>query len=111
MLTALEEHFPPEARWTHPEGGFFVWAELPPYLDAKAMLAEAVERGVTYVPGDGFYPDGRTGRNCLRLAFCYAEPEAITEGIGRLAEVLEDRLELYRSFIAAGALPAVDGAA
>ncbi len=110
MLEAIEEHFPAEAHYTRPEGGFFVWVELPPFVDTKAMLAEAVERGVTYVPGDGFFPDGR-GRNCMRLAFCYAEPEAIREGIMRLAEVLEDRLELYRAFIAAGALPAREGAA
>jgi 2-aminoadipate transaminase len=106
MLSALEEHFPPEVRWTRPEGGFFVWVELPSFIDAGALLAEAVEHGVTFVPGSAFYPDGR-GRNCMRLAFCYAEPEAITEGIRRLAEVIEDRLELYRAFIAAGALPAV----
>lgn len=104
MLAALDEYFPPEAHWTRPEGGFFVWVELPEFVDTQTMLAEAVEHGVTYVPGDGFYPDGR-GRNCMRLAFCYAEPAAITEGIKRLAEVLEDRLELYRAFIAAGALP------
>lgn len=110
MLEAIEEHFPAEASWTHPEGGFFVWVELPPFVDTKVMLAEAVERGVTYVPGDGFFPDGR-GLNCMRLAFCYAEPEAIREGIVRLAEVLEDRLELYRAFIAAGALPVREGVA
>lgn len=103
MIAALEEHFPPEARWTKPDGGFFVWVELPPYVDCATMLAEAVERGVTYAPGDGFYPDGR-GRNCMRLAFCYAQPAAISEAIRRLAEVIEDRLELYRAFIAAGAL-------
>lgn len=103
MLAALDEHFPPEARWTRPEGGFFVWVELPAYVDASSMLAEAVEHGVTYVPGDGFYPDGR-GRNCMRLAFCYAEPDKIAEGIERLAAVIEDRLELYRAFIAAGAI-------
>jgi 2-aminoadipate transaminase len=105
MLAALDEHFPPEARWTRPEGGFFVWVELPLYVDCASMLAEAVEHGVTFVPGDGFFPDGR-GRNCMRLAFCYAEPSAIAEGIRRLAEVIEDRLELYRAFIAAGALVA-----
>ena len=104
MLEALDEYFPSEARWTRPEGGFFVWVELPEFLDTGAMLAEAVDNGVTFVPGDGFFPDGR-GRNCMRLAFCYAEPESIREGIARLAEVLEDRLELYRAFIAAGALP------
>jgi len=110
MLTALAEHFPPEARWTCPEGGFFVWVELPGFLDTQVMLAEAVERGVTFVPGDSFYPDGR-GRNCMRLAFCYAEPERIEEGIRRLAEVLEDRLELYRAFMAAGAMPVKEGVA
>jgi len=110
MLAALNEHFPKEARWTCPEGGFFVWVELPAFLDTGVMLAEAVERGVTFVPGDSFFPDGR-GRNCMRLAFCYAEPERIEEGIRRLAEVLSDRLELYRAFMAAGALPAEEGAA
>ena len=105
MIAALEEHFPPEARWTKPEGGFFIWVELPAYVDCANMLAEAVERGVTYAPGDGFYPDGTTGKNCMRLAFCYAQPEAIEEAIRRLAEVIDDRLELYRAFIAAGALP------
>jgi 2-aminoadipate transaminase len=104
MLAALEEEFPSEARWTVPEGGFFVWVELPSFVDTTTMLAEAVERGVTFTPGDAFFPDGR-GRNCMRLAFCYAEPEAIAEGIARLAEVIEDRLQLYRAFIAAGALP------
>ncbi|MDF1542109.1 MAG: PLP-dependent aminotransferase family protein [Anaerosomatales bacterium] len=106
MLAALEEYFPAEVRWTRPEGGFFVWVEMPSFIDAGALLAEAVEHGVTFVPGSAFYPDGR-GRNCMRLAFCYAEPEAITEGIRRLSEVIEDRLDLYRAFIDAGALPAV----
>lgn len=104
MIESLTEHFPAEARWTVPAGGFFVWVEMPSFLDCKSILAEAVERGVTYVPGDAFYPDGR-GRNCMRLAFCYVEPDAIREGIRRLAEVLEDRLELYRAFQAAGVLP------
>lgn len=103
MLEALAEHLPPEVRYTRPEGGFFVWVELPEFLDVKPLLAGAVEAGVTYVPGDAFYPDGR-GRNCMRLAFCFAEPDAIREGVRRLAEVLEDRLELYRAFQAAGVL-------
>ncbi|MDP2300550.1 MAG: PLP-dependent aminotransferase family protein, partial [Actinomycetota bacterium] len=106
MLEALAEHFPAEAHWTMPEGGFFVWVEMPSFLDLKSIIAEAVEHGVTYVPGDAFFPDGR-GRNCMRLAFCFAEPDAIRVGIRRLAEVLDDRLELYRAFAVAGVLPAV----
>ena len=104
MLDALEEFFPPEATWTRPEGGFFVWVTLPPYVDANSMLAEALEHGVIYAPGDSFYPDGVRGRNSMRLNFSYESPENIREAIRRLAEVVEDRLELYRAFIAAGAI-------
>ena len=104
MLDALDEFFPPEATWTRPEGGFFVWVTLPSYVDANSMLAEALEHGVIYAPGDSFYPDGKRGRNSMRLNFSYESPESIREAIRRLAEVIEDRLELYRAFIAAGAI-------
>lgn len=104
MLAALEEHFPPEATWTHPEGGFFVWVTLPEYMDTGSMLAEALEAGVTYVPGDSFFPDGTQGKNCMRINFSYETPENIEEAIRRLAGVIEDRLELYRAFIEAGAI-------
>jgi 2-aminoadipate transaminase len=105
MLDALSEFFPADVTWTHPEGGFFVWVTLPAHLDTKALLAEAVQHGVTFVPGSDFFPDGRGG-NCMRLAFCYESPEQITEGVRRLAEVCEDKLELYRAFVATGAVPA-----
>ena len=104
MLAALEEYFPPEATWTHPEGGFFVWVTLPQYVDANSMLAEALDHGVIYAPGDSFFPDGKRGRNSMRLNFSYESPENIEEAIRRLSEVIEDRLELYRAFIAAGAI-------
>lgn len=104
MLAALEEYFPPEASWTHPEGGFFLWVTLPKYVDTGSMLADALEAGVTFCPGDSFYVDGVTGRNCMRLNFSYETPENITEAIRRLAKVIEERLELYRAFIDAGAI-------
>ena len=104
MLDALDEYFPPEATWTHPEGGFFVWVTLPQYVDANSMLAEALDHGVIYAPGDSFFPDGKRGRNSMRLNFSYESPENIEEAIRRLAEVIEDRLELYRAFIATGAI-------
>ncbi|MCI8424336.1 MAG: PLP-dependent aminotransferase family protein [Adlercreutzia sp.] len=105
MLAALEEFFPPEATWTHPEGGMFLWVTLPDYMDTDSMLAEALEAGVTYVPGNSFFPDGKTGRNSMRVNFSFEEPASITEAIRRLAGVIEERLELYRVFINAGALP------
>lgn len=104
MLAALEEYFPPEATWTHPEGGFFVWVTLPAYVDTGSMLSVALENGVTYTPGDGFFPDGTSGKNCMRIAFCFESPENLTEAVRRLAAVIEECLELYRAFIQAGAI-------
>ena len=106
MLAALDEHFPAEATWTRPEGGFFVWVTLPSYMDTGSMLSVALENGVTYTPGDGFYPGGSAGKNCMRIAFCYESPENLAEAVKRLAAVINDRLELYRAFIDAGAIKA-----
>jgi 2-aminoadipate transaminase len=105
MLDALDEFFPPEAKWTHPDGGFFVWVTLPAYVDTPQMLSIALEAGVTFVPGDGCYPsDSGKGRNAMRIAFCYEEPKNLREAIRRLSLVIEERLKLYRAFIVAGAL-------
>jgi len=99
MLEGLERHFPPEARWTTPAGGFYVWVTLPEYFDSQAMLAAAVERRVAYVPGTAFYPDG-SGHDRLRLAFCYPPEADITEGVRRLGELLADEEQLFHSFSA-----------
>ena len=96
MLQALAEHFPAGATWTRPAGGFYVWATLPDYVDARAMLAAAVERKVAYVPGTAFYPDGR-GADRMRLAFCYPPEEQIREGVARLGSLLRDQEQRYRS--------------
>ncbi len=104
MLAALNRYFPPEVTWTHPEGGFFVWVTLPKYMDTTSMLPDALAAGVTYVPGDGCFPDGKRGRNCMRIAFCYESPENIEEAIRRLAEVIDDQMGLYRAFLEAGAI-------
>jgi DNA-binding transcriptional MocR family regulator len=96
MLAALDAHFPAEASWTTPHGGFYVWASLPRYFDATAMLAAAVERLVAYVPGTAFYADGQ-GRDRMRLSFCYPTEDAINEGVRRLGSLLADEEMLYRS--------------
>ena len=89
MLEALERSFPPGSTWTRPSGGFYVWASLPPGLDASALLPTAVEHRVAYVPGTAFYPDGR-GRDAMRLAFCYPPEDRIREGIRRLGDLLRN---------------------
>ncbi|MFQ5574709.1 MAG: PLP-dependent aminotransferase family protein [Terriglobia bacterium] len=97
MLGALKEFFPKEATWTEPKGGFFVWVTLPEYMDTTELLAEAIrEAKVAYVPGRAFYPDG-AGKSSMRLAFCFPEPDAIREGVERLAEVVKKQMALYES--------------
>ena len=95
MLDSLAEFMPKEVHWTHPEGGLFVWATLPSYLDATAMLPRAIARNVAYVPGEGFYAGG-SGKNNMRLNFSFVEPEKIRRGIELLSEVVRERMELKR---------------
>jgi len=101
MLASLEDTMPPGTRWTHPHGGFYVWLTLPSGLDAKAMLPRAVTSRVAYVPGTAFYADG-FGSSSLRLSYCYPTPERIREGVRRLAQVMEEELELRATFGATG---------
>ena len=59
MLEALREHFPAQASWTEPEGGLFIWATLPDYIDTGDLLAKALRDDVAFVPGQAAYVDGR----------------------------------------------------
>ncbi|MCM6761334.1 PLP-dependent aminotransferase family protein [Rathayibacter sp. ZW T2_19] len=106
MLRGLETHLP-SLSWTDPSGGFYVWVTLPDGLDAKAMLPRAVKELVAYTPGTAFYGNG-DGRRNIRLSFCYPTPERITEGIRRLAKVIDGELELLSTFAGAGARRTVD---
>ena len=92
-LTALL----PQATWTHPEGGFYVWLTLPEGLNAKAMLPRAVTERVAYVPGTAFFADG-TGHRNVRLSYCYPDPDRIREGVRRFAGVVQSELELLETF-------------
>ena len=83
MLEALEQHMPEGAKWSRPEGGYFIWLDLPG--DAPT-LADAEAAGVTFVPGTDFFADGSGGRS-LRLAFSFVSPDEIREGVARLASV------------------------
>ncbi len=101
MLAALDEYFPEGTSWTHPEGGFFVWAKLPEYVNTKDMLAAAIDQKVAYVPGMAFFPDG-SGANHMRLNFSYPPEEQIWEGVRRLSLVIKRELKLARSLGLAG---------
>ncbi len=94
MLEALRQHFPAEATWTEPEGGLFIWATLPEYIDTEDLLAKALREDVAFVPGRAAYVDGR-GRSSMRLNFSGANEDEIREGIRRIGKVVSEQLELY----------------
>jgi 2-aminoadipate transaminase len=85
MLTALEEHMPEGATWSRPEGGYFIWLDLP--FEAGDLLSRAEAAGVTFVKGTDFFADG-SGTRSLRLAFSFVSVEEIAEGVSRLAGLL-----------------------
>ncbi len=93
MLDSLEKHFPKEATWTKPEGGFYVWVTLPPEIDTKAMMPKAIVAKVAYVPGTAFYADG-FGSWSMRLSYCYPSPERIRDGIKSLGGVLKTEMQI-----------------
>ncbi|MGN6403750.1 PLP-dependent aminotransferase family protein [Sinomonas sp.] len=92
MLQALGEHFPAEAKWTTPEGGFFVWVTLPEGIDTYPLLYQAIDAGVVFIPGAAFTPGSETSSK-LRLAFSGVSPEQIHEGVRRLAPVIAAAVE------------------
>jgi 2-aminoadipate transaminase len=87
MLSAMKKYFPAGIEWTSPQGGLFLWVTLPPSLDSKEVLREALKEKVAFVPGESFFADG-SGANTMRLNFSYSKPATIQEGIRRLGQVL-----------------------
>ncbi len=104
MLDALAEHFGPAASWTKPQGGLFIWATLPEYIDTTDLLARALEsEAVAFVPGRSAYLDGR-GASSMRLNFAGVPEEDIREGIRRIGKVLREQVGLFGTLT--GAEPA-----
>jgi 2-aminoadipate transaminase len=104
MLDALAEHFPPQAEWTRPGGGLFIWATLPDFIDTSDLLAAALRDNVAFVPGEGAFLDGR-GRSSMRLNFSGADEDQIREGIRRIGEVIKEQVALYGTLTGDAAAP------
>jgi 2-aminoadipate transaminase len=88
MLEALANAVPAGGSWSKPEGGYFVWLDLPEGTDAVNLLARSEEAGVTFVKGSDFYPRGAGGDGAARLAYSFVSPDEIAEGIARLGMLL-----------------------
>ncbi len=106
MLAALGAHFGPDARWTEPEGGMFVWATLPDYIDTTDLLARALEsEAVAFVPGRAAYIDGRGGSS-MRLNFAGVAEQDIVEGIKRIGRVISEQVGLFGTLTGGEGKPA-----
>ena len=94
MLDCLAAALPPQVRWNRPAGGMYVWVELPPALDAAALLDTAIEsERVAFVPGEAFAVAGsRHANHCLRLCFTACPSGQLAEGVHRLARAVDKAL-------------------
>ena len=95
MIEALEDHFPPdemEVAFTRPQGGMFVWVTLPAQADSMAILRDAIEVRVSFLPGVPFFTNG-DGKRYMRLSYSQADEAMIEEGIARLARVTLHHLD------------------
>ena len=105
MLDALADHFPPQAEWTRPAGGLFIWATLPDFIDTTDLLARALRENVAFVPGSAAYLDGR-GHSSMRLNFSGSNEEEIREGIRRVGKVIEEQVALFGTLTGTAQAPA-----
>lgn len=88
MLKALAAHMPAGVTWTRPEGGMFIWLELPKHIASAGLLAQSLKsERVAFVPGHAFFADG-SGTNTLRLSFSRTDEAVIDEGIARLGRLI-----------------------
>ena len=86
MRTALERELDGVATWSRPEGGYFLWVDLP--ADTAELLERAEAAGVTFVKGSDFFPASLGGDRAARLAFSYESPSEIGAGVSTLASLL-----------------------
>jgi 2-aminoadipate transaminase len=89
MLRSLELYFPSSVRWTRAEGGLFIWADLPRWMNARELLVATVLKKVAFVPGQSFHVDG-SGKNTMRLNFSNVTPDKIDLGVQRIGEVIHN---------------------
>jgi 2-aminoadipate transaminase len=88
MMMLMQQHFPPGVRWTHPQGGLFIFVTLPESLNTMDVLQRAIEEKVAFVPCADFYVTPTPVRNTLRINYSNARPEMIQAGIERIGRAL-----------------------
>ncbi|WP_141432621.1 PLP-dependent aminotransferase family protein [Bacillus sp. 03113] len=92
MFSCIEEFFPKNVSYSTPEGGLFIWIELPESVDSREIFTECLKNNVAFVPGIPFFPHG-TKKNTLRLNYSNMSKDRIIEGMKRIGEVLHRELK------------------
>lgn len=89
MLNCFEKYMPDGVKWTHPEGGLFLFITLPENMDADKIFTLAVKKNVAFVKGSVFYCND-CGKNTMRINFSYCDEETIEKGVERLADSIKE---------------------
>lgn len=93
MLSGIAEFFPDSCRYTNPDGGLFVWLELPEGSDARALLKRTTEElKIAFVPGSPFFVNPDDGKQCIRMNFSSNPPDVIAKGMEALGRFLAAEL-------------------
>ncbi|MDD2293063.1 MAG: PLP-dependent aminotransferase family protein [Bacteroidales bacterium] len=88
MIKAFEDYMPEGVTWTNPQGGLFLFLNLPPQYDTRELFDLAIKENVAFVIGEAFHCDD-SGKNTMRLNFSYASDDKIVEGVKRLAAAIQ----------------------
>jgi GntR family transcriptional regulator/MocR family aminotransferase len=91
MSAAIKRHLPASVQVDTPQGGLFLWMQLPDHISADKLLPIACEKGVNFAPGGSFFPDPARGSDWVRLNFAAQPPQEIDEGMQRLSRALKSR--------------------
>ncbi len=91
MVNAIKKYFPPDVKYTDPEGGMFIWGTLPEGLSSMELFNRAIEKHVAFVPGDAFYVN-RKDVNTFRLNYSNTDNETINKGIKILGQCIKEML-------------------
>jgi DNA-binding transcriptional MocR family regulator len=92
MAAAIRKYFPEEITWSEPRGGFYIWLKLPANLDVMAVLKTSIEKGVVFVIGKTFDPEGKDNSH-FRLSYSHTPEDKIENGIQILGGALKNALK------------------
>jgi 2-aminoadipate transaminase len=93
FLQTMEKYFPDEmgVTWTKPEGGLFLWVNVPEHIDTQELFYEAIKFKVAFVPGEVFYGENPS-KNHMRINFSFATKEQLAEAVKRLSQCIKAQL-------------------